>query len=207
MGLTHSTKDTYKNTKIKKLIELAISGIQMHKILTTKRIDPLKLSPFQRILLTTDGTLTEILEAYLLEKIQLVKLSEELIRTTKNLPALDLNIDTQVIERKILLQGKISLNNFIYAESIIVPERLEPRLKLRLIESQEPMGRLWLEHKLETFKEIIDTAIETAEDLADFFNIAREDKILSRTYRVFSNKQPIIMITEKFPESYFLKKF
>ena len=179
----------------------------MQRTLRNRHIEPLNLSPFQRILLTTDGTLTEILEAYLLEKIQLIKLSEELVKITKSIPALDLDIGTEVMERKILLQGKISLNNFIYAESIIVPERLDTNLKSRLIQSQEPMGRLWLEHKLETFKEIIDSAIETAEDLSEFFNIAREDKMLSRTYRVFSNKKPIIMITEKFPESYFMKNF
>ncbi|MEH2193076.1 MAG: chorismate pyruvate-lyase family protein [Nostoc sp.] len=179
---------------------------KMQISLTSKHIEPLNLSPFQRILLTSDGTLTEILEAYLLEKIQLVKISENLVKVAKPIPALDLDIDTQVIERKILLQGKISLNNYIYAESIIVPERLDSRLKSRLIESQEPMGRLWLEHKLETFKEIIDSARETAEELSDFFNIAKEEKMLCRTYRVFSNKKPIIMITEKFPESYFLKK-
>ncbi|MEG4288201.1 chorismate pyruvate-lyase family protein [Microcoleus sp. C2C3] len=179
----------------------------MHQSLAKRHIEPLKISSFQRILLTTDGTLTEILEAYLLEKIQLVKISEKLVKITKSIPALELDIDTQVIERKILLQGKISLNNFIYAESIIVPERLDTKLKDRLIKSQEAMGRIWLEHKLETFKEIIDSAIETAEDLSEFFNIAREDKMLSRTYRVFSNKKPIIMITEKFPESYFLKSF
>lgn len=41
----------------------------MHQSLTKRHIEPLKLSSFQRILLTTDGTLTEILEAYLLKKI------------------------------------------------------------------------------------------------------------------------------------------
>lgn len=157
----------------------------MHKVLTQKYIEPRNLSSFQRILLTTDGTLTEILEAYLLEKIQLVKLSEELIEIAKPIPALDIDVNTQVISRKVLLRGKISLNNFIYAESIIVPERLDSTFKSRLIESQEPIGRLWLEHKLETFKEIIESGIETSKELFHYFNISEEDKMLSRTYRVF----------------------
>ena len=38
--------------------------------LIRSHINPSKLSTFQRILLTTDGTLTEILEAYLFEKIR-----------------------------------------------------------------------------------------------------------------------------------------
>ncbi|GAX45466.1 hypothetical protein NIES4075_64870 [Tolypothrix sp. NIES-4075] len=177
----------------------------MQKILPSKYIEPRNLSYFQRILLTTDGTLTEILEAYLLEKIQLVKLSEEFIEIAKPIPALDLEVNTQIINRKVLLRGKISLNNFIYAESIIIPERLDSRFKSRLIESQEPIGRLWLEHKLETFKEIIDSGIETSEELFHYFNISKEDRMLSRTYRVFSKGQAIMMITEKFPESYFIK--
>ena len=42
-------------------------------------IKPSSLSPFQRIILTTDGTLTEILEAYLFEPLQVVKQSEDVI--------------------------------------------------------------------------------------------------------------------------------
>lgn len=179
----------------------------LHESLSKSHIDPAKLSTFQRILLTTDGTLTEILEAYLFEKIQIIKLFEELITTTQDILPLKVQAGNEIIDRKILLTGKISRRNLIYAESVIVPDRLDEKFKDRLIKSQEPIGRLWLEHKLETFKEIIDSGKEPAADLADYFKIKREDKLLYRTYRVFSNRQPIIMITEKFPESYFLKDF
>ena len=69
------------------------------------------------------------------------------------------------------------------------------------------MGRLWLKHTIETFKEIVDLSQESAHNLSNYFKIKTEDWVLSRTYRVFSNHQPIIMITEKFPESYFFKDF
>ena len=42
-------------------------------------IDAGRLAPLQRVLLITDGTLTEILEAYLLEPIELVKISERVV--------------------------------------------------------------------------------------------------------------------------------
>jgi chorismate-pyruvate lyase len=177
----------------------------LDKSLARSHIEPSKLSPFQRILLTTDGTLTEILEAYLFEPLQIVKLSEEIILTTQDIPPLDLKSGSEVIERKVLLQGKISRKNFIYAESRLVADRLEPKFRDELLKSQIPMGRLWLEHKIETFKEIIDSSQELAENLSNYFKIQTEDRMLSRTYRVFSNHQPIMMITEKFPESYFLK--
>ncbi len=179
----------------------------LHQSLTRSHIDPSKLSTFQRILLTTDGTLTEILEAYLLEKIQVVKLSEGLVSITRDLPQLELKRGSEVIERKILLQGKISRKNFIYAESILVPDRLDDNFKDELLKSKTPLGRLWLEHKIETFKEIVDSSKELAANLSAYFPINNEDNMLSRSYRVFSKRQPIMMITEKFPESYFLKNF
>ncbi|NER93920.1 MAG: DUF98 domain-containing protein [Symploca sp. SIO1B1] len=175
--------------------------------LTRSHIEPSKLSTFQRILLTTDGTLTEILEAYLFEQIKIVKLSEKLISIEQPIPHLELPSGSEVIERKILLQGKISRKNFIYAESILVPERLENNFKNELFKSQTPLGRLWLEHKMETFKEIIDSIEEAADELGFYFKIEKEERMLSRTYRVFSHRKPIMMITEKFPESYFRKDF
>jgi chorismate-pyruvate lyase len=167
----------------------------LDKSLTKSHIEPSRLSAFQRILLTTDGTLTEILEAYLFEPIQIVKLSEEIILTSQDILSLDLKNASQAIERKVLLQGKISRKNFIYAESILVLERLEPKFRDELLKSKIPMGRLWLEHKIETFKEIIDSSQELAEDLSNYFKIKTEDRMLSRTYRVFSNHQPLMMIT------------
>ena len=179
----------------------------LNQSLTRSHINPSKLSTFQRIVLTTDGTLTEILEAYLFEKIQVAKLSEGLVSITQDIPPLEVKSGSEVIERKILLRGKISRKNFIYAESILVTDRLDEKFKDELLHSRTPLGRLWLEHKYETFKEIVDTAEESAGELSFYFPIKPEEKVLSRTYRVFSKRKPIIMITEKFPESYFLGDF
>jgi len=189
-------------TKIQKSNDYT-SRADLQESLEKSHIDPARLSVFQRIILTTDGTVTEILEAYLSEKIRLVKLSETIEPVTQDILPLDITQGQEVIERKILLQGKISRNNWVYAESILVPDRLDEKLKNGLLVSQEPMGRLWIEHRLEAFKEIVDSAREPAEDLADYFKIERSDKLLSRTYRVFSGRRPIILITEKFPETFF----
>ncbi|HEY9771468.1 MAG TPA: chorismate pyruvate-lyase family protein [Coleofasciculaceae cyanobacterium] len=179
----------------------------LNQSLIRNHINPSELSTLQRIVLTTDGTLTEILEAYLFEKIRIVKLSEGIVSITQNIAPLAVKQGSEVIERKVLLQGKISRKNFIYAESILVIERLDEKFKNELLHSKTPLGRLWLEHKLETFKEIIDTAEETAEQLLAYFPLKPEDKIFSRTYRVFSQGQPIMTITEKFPASYFQSGF
>ncbi|GAA6621090.1 chorismate--pyruvate lyase family protein [Scytonema sp. NUACC26] len=191
-------------TKEVNAMETSFLRPDLQESLAQSHIDPSKLSKFQRVILTTDGTLTEILEAYLLEKIQIVKLSEEVVAIAQDIEPLDITAGCETISRKILLQGKISRRNWIYAESIIVPERLDEFFRERLLKTQEPIGRLWLEHKVETFKEIIDSGREPSGDLSHYFKIKREDKLFSRTYRVFSNRKPIMMITEKFPEQFFV---
>ncbi|MDM8565603.1 chorismate lyase [Candidatus Halobeggiatoa sp. HSG11] len=173
-------------------------------LLTHSQLEPVELTPFQRILLVADGTLTKILEAHLTEALEVVKLSEEVITITQDILPLEIKTGCEVIKRNILLQGQITQRNWLYAESIIVLERLDKEFREELIESDIPIGKLWLEHKIETFKEIITSAREPANDLSEYFNVSREEKVLYRTYRVFSKQQPVMMITEKFPESYFL---
>jgi chorismate-pyruvate lyase len=176
----------------------------LQRSLSQGHIDPSSLSTFQRIILTTDGTLTDILEAFIFEQVRVVKLSETLGPAPEDMEVLELRKNTDIIDRRVLLQGKISRKNFIYAESIIIPERLDENFREELLRSRTPIGRLWLEYKMETFKEIIDSEKRMAGVLASHFDIRTNDFLFSRTYRVFLGRRPALMITEMFPESYFL---
>ncbi|NEO19166.1 chorismate pyruvate-lyase family protein [Moorena sp. SIO4A5] len=178
----------------------------LQQSLNRSYIDPSTLSIFQRILLTTDGTVTDMLEAYLFEQIRLVKLSEELVTTTDDIDPMQLNKGSSVLDRKILLQGKISRKNYIYAESIIVIDRLDEYFQKDLLKTKTPIGKIWREQRFETFKEIVDTGKKPAKELADYFDIEPEANLLFRTYCVFSNRQSVMMISEYFPESYFLNR-
>jgi chorismate-pyruvate lyase len=179
------------------------SETDLHELLRNSQINPSSLSPFQQILLIADGTLTNILEAFLNEPIGVVKLSEKIISITEDILPLEIQVGTEVIERQILLQGKTSQRHWLYADSIIVLERIEEQFREKLIQSHVPIGKLWVEHKTETFKEIVTYTREQAGDLSNYFEIKRENKLLCRTYRVFSHQKPVMMITEKFPESFF----
>ena len=194
------------------MVEVLANSIQLMRTdlqdtLVLSHIEPSDLSTFQRILLTTDGTVTDILEAYAFEQIRIVKLSEKLVSLDQDMKPMDLKKGDEVIARKILLQGKISRKNFVYAESIIVPERLDEQFKKALLETKTPIGKIWFEQQVETFKEILETSKESSEGLSIYFNIESSDKLLSRTYQVITNRKPVMMITEKFPEIYFLKRF
>lgn len=168
------------------------------------QVNPCSLSPFQRILLTTDGSITDMLEAYNRERMKLVKISEEITNLETDILPMQLQKGAEVIERKILLRGKISQKNYIYAESIIVPNRLGSQFRNELLTTKTPIGKLWYEQKVETFKEIITTGKYFANELASYFQIDPQDKMIFRTYSVISNQKYTMMITEHFPEVYFV---
>ena len=160
------------------------------------------LEPLQRVLLVTDGTLTEILEANFFERIRLVKVSQEVIAAEASHALLDPNPGEALIERKILLQGEKSRKNYAYAESLIAVDRLGPSFREGLLNSNTPLGRLWLEHKLETFKELHEVHSQQADGLCHYFECADAAPLLVRTYRVFSAGRPVMVITEYFPAAY-----
>lgn len=168
-----------------------------------RTLDMLDLSTIQRILLTTDGTVTEVVEIYAGESMRVMKLAQGLVPVERDVKALDLRKGHEVLSRRILLQGKFSGDNFLYAESIIVPDRLQETVRDGLLRCNQPIGYLIMENRMETFREILEWGSEVAGPLAEYFPIDENDSIVFRTYRIFANHHPIMQITEKFPESYF----
>ena len=162
-------------------------------------IETVSLKPLQRILLVTDGTLTEILEATFLERIQLIKVCQQIISPTAVHAELEPGPQEALLERKILLRGVTSARNYVYAESVIVLDRLSPAFRDGLLNSAVPLGRLWLEHKLETFKDVPDVRCQPADDIHHHFGCQESSPLLVRTYRVLSAARPVMLISEYFP--------
>jgi chorismate-pyruvate lyase len=161
-------------------------------------IDVAKLSPLQRILLITDGTLTEILEACLLEPVELVKLSERML-TSKDVSApLTLEPDERVLERKINLRGAKSGALHVYAESLILVDRLDPTFQAELLETNIPLGRLWRSHRLETFKQLVNVECRPARELGAHLSCTVDASVLGRVYDVFSTGRVVMRIAEYF---------
>ena len=163
-------------------------------------VDPSKLTSFQRILLTTDGMVTEMLEAYFWERMIVVKLFQDNYALKEALPGLECKAGDHVIDRRILLRGRMSHVNRIYAESFIAIDRLPEHIRDGLLNSKKPIGLLIQENCLETFREILGCVREPAGELAEQFSIGPEEFLISRHYSVRAHGQPIMLITEKFPE-------
>ena len=162
-----------------------------------------ELSPLQRIFLIADGTLTKLLEVSLDEQMRIVKLKEEVFFAPSPIAELNAAAGERLIERKILLQGQLTGRSWLYADSVIALDRLEPEFQDKLLNSHIPIGKLWIEHRVETFKEIIGARREPAGELATHFQLDADAVLLSRIYRVFCGRIPVMLITEKFPAQYF----
>ncbi|PID34470.1 MAG: 4-hydroxybenzoate synthetase [Thiotrichales bacterium] len=165
------------------------------------------LSRFQRILMVTDGTVTELLEQYAEETIKVCKLSEKIdIEFDELLPNHRHHItksDLPVLTRTILLQGQTTKKNWLYAQSSIFLDNLQAGFRSDLLASREPIGRLWEKYRCETFKRILDFEKRPAGESGEYFNLPADSTLLSRTYSVYSGGKLIMIITEMFPDELF----
>jgi chorismate-pyruvate lyase len=157
------------------------------------------LSLLQRMLLVCDGTLTDMVEAAFLEPIRLVKIAIETEPAGQPVEELELAAGALVMRRQILLRGATTGTNYVYAESLIAVDALPPALRDALLETDAPLGRLWVQHQLETRKEILQIWRIPAEEESPWFGAAAAQGQLGRQYRVFSGGKPIMLIAEYFP--------
>jgi len=164
--------------------------------------DPSSLDLLQRILLISDGTLTDTLEAAFLEPIALRKIDLKVVASPAPVPDLALAAGEALMERKVVLQGETSGRNYVYAESLLALDRLPPRFQNDLVATDVPLGRLWAEYKLETWKELLAVWRRPIGVLAEFFPGNGQTDLLARRYRMISGGRPLMLITEHFPTAF-----
>lgn len=158
-------------------------------------------TPILNSLLSTNGSITLLLEAFFGERQQADKLSEEHIVFTEDHTDLKVSAGSSAIERVILLRGTQSQRAYLHATTLVALDKICPKFSESLLNTQTPIGRLWDDHKMELFKEMLRYERRPAGDLAESFQIAETDLLISRTYRVYSDGHCIMLITESFPES------
>lgn len=163
-------------------------------------VDVHRLQLLQRVLLISDGTLTDIVETAFLEPIRLVKLKLEVAPAAQAIDALELPVGEPVMHREILLQGQQSGENYVYAQSSIALNALPDKFREELVNTDIPLGRLWVQHRLETRKEILKVwHIPAGEWPSSHFSKLMDSGLLARSYRVFCGGRPIMLISEYFP--------
>lgn len=160
------------------------------------------LTPFQKILLITDGTVTDLLATYTGDVIK-VAIVDQRIVISETYGILQCNPRSLLLQREVVLRGPD--RKYIYAESVFVIDRLSQTVRKQLMETNQPIGLLWKEEKLESHREILCYQKEINTAVATCLGEAAETPLLSRTYRITNNGLPLGVITEKFPITNFRK--
>ena len=186
------------NTRMK-----ALFVAQDAKPEAVKEISLTRLTPFQRGLLVTDGTVTRFIEAYTLTSVEVVLLQQTKQTLSTEHAWLQLPAEEEVISRQVALQthsqDKSSPTIHTYATSLIVPQRLPQSLLDGLTTNKQGLGGLLQHSDLETRRELLWCGIETLTDLPPAVAHLEGETFISRAYRLFVDQEPIMLINEKFP--------
>jgi chorismate-pyruvate lyase len=159
-----------------------------------------ELGLLQKILLSTDGTVTDLIGLYAGEEILVHKLRQEIV--VRQAPAmLGFEVPVQVLHRQILLRGR--QRTFLYADSQFIFVRFSQEMQQQLLHSDQPIGLLWKQERLETYREIIEKVVVRCPHLAHYFDLPEDAWFVSRTYLIYHGGRPLGSITEQWPTSWF----
>ena len=166
------------------------------------------LSPVQKILLGTDGSVTQLLEAITGHPVTIRTLVQEIVpadaAAAKNL---DIPVGERVNHRIVELRDAGSGDVLIYAVSETPLSRLPPEFRDDLMRADIPIGKIISRHNIEARREILSTAVAPADSTTGrIFPVLRGEPLLSREYRIIHGGEPLIFITEQFPYNRFLDK-
>jgi chorismate-pyruvate lyase len=157
------------------------------------------LSPFQRSLLVIDGTVTKFIEAYTMEPVDIIRLSQDTTNLAEDHVWLEAAEGSQVTVREVLLRSRYGDQVYAYARALIVQDRLPNGVRERLEVQGESIGLVLNESKLETHREVLWYGRERLEKLPKVIANLSNVEFISRTYRIIAAGQPIMMINERFP--------
>lgn len=157
------------------------------------------LTPFQRALLVIDGTVTKFIEAYTMEPIEVVLLEQGEKKLAEDHPWLDVPQGTNVIARQVILRGRHNHTLYAYAVSLLVFDRLPSGVRADLERNPGGLGRILLEHQLETRRDVLWYGRECSERLPEAVGSIDDRGFISRTYRILAGGTPLMLINEKFP--------
>lgn len=162
-------------------------------------VDLRTLTPFQRALVSIDGTVTKFIEAYMLEPVESVLLTQQNQPLLADHPWLTLPAGSEVITRQVLLRGRYSATIYAYAVSLLAPQRLPANLLRDLAVEPAGIGRVLLNSQIENRREILWYGREQLAHLPETIEQYTGKDFLSRTYRILIQGQPVMLISEKFP--------
>lgn len=160
-----------------------------------------KLSPVQKMLLGTDGSVTSLLEIVTGSSIEIETLDQRVVPAEKSIASeLKIQPGDEVNHRIVKLKRADTGETLIYAVSHTPLKRLEPDFKEDLIRADIPIGVILKKHKIESRRDLAGADVLQADkEIAGIFNIIPRETMLSRNYTIIRHGEPLIAIRETFP--------
>ena len=159
-----------------------------------------RLSPLQKVLLLTDGSVTILLEAASDEQIEVRTMAQEIVPADAvQAERLACAIGDPVNRRVVNLVGARSGQVFVHAVSFTPLDRLGPGARDDLLAADIPIGRILLRHRMETRRELSEVRVAPAgSTLGGLFALAPDAPVLYRCYVIIHREKPLISIEERF---------
>ena len=154
----------------------------------------------QRVFMVADGTVTQMMESYLLQPVDSIVFGQQARRLEIEDHWLVAVEGTEVCERRVVLRGRRDKVPYLHAVSTIVLDRLPAQIVRGLELKSESIGRLLLRYGVESRRERLWYGLEKPDSLPD--PISGWSEVLSRTYRIVSGGQPLMLIEEKIPRTW-----
>ena len=154
----------------------------------------------QKILLTTDGSITAILDV-LYGKISLFTIDQHFgIADESHAKLVNGNAGDKINFREVIMhKGNQPL---IYAISHVPLGRCSDEICSDLLRADIPIGRILKNYKIESRREINSIYIEKPNEMLQDLYKTDED-FLARDYVIINNNEILMWIKEMFPVSYF----
>ena len=159
-----------------------------------------QFSNTQKILLTTDGSITAILDV-LYGKIGLFTLDQHFgIAEEKHEKLVNVKAGDEINFREVLMHK--NTKPLIYAVSHVPLARCSADICSDLLRADIPIGRILKNYKIESRREVNDIYIEKANaKLTELFKT--DEDFLARDYVIIHDDEILMWIKEMFPVSHF----
>jgi chorismate-pyruvate lyase len=146
-----------------------------------------------RMLLTTDGSVTTLLEASFRAPVA--------VDTVSNAVG---GIRPRSLHRTAVLRNAETGDPLLRATSVLAVDRLPPAARNALLVGDEPIGAVLRRARLETRRELAPYRADTAtpED-AEALEIEEGSPVFERTYRIMSFSRELAVVTERVPAALF----
>jgi chorismate-pyruvate lyase len=152
-----------------------------------------------RLLLVTDGTVTELLEAMVREPLALGYREQGIDRTANHPAILNKTRTDECLHRIITLRGCETGIDWLYAESVILHELLSMDAQSMLIEEKLPIGIILDDQTSDNHRRIVDCGISPYAVAANHLNLDPMYAFTYRVYQIMVGDDLIMSISEWFP--------